>query len=294
MDEQTDIGGSYRLDTRDGRPALIGDPNGQWVSRGRLQGALRELSALRAQLAECYRLSGADPDGNDDAHLARYAVQEVRRLREEADETSAQLARAERERDDARTERVEALQRIGTLEKALADLIIDANRLCDRGLGGTYEDDCRLSLAKARHVLSPAFHAAPTPAPTAPVESEKPLSNLTSDPMIQACEKCQMRLHENMGTFLPGIRGSMAWRCAACHHIEGASGRMKREEVIRLRKARFEKPATHERCPSCGEVAELGRLMALRRDDGTRECLTCHVRLEAFAVSVAAAPVEER
>lgn len=200
MDEQTDIGGSYRLDTRDGRPALIGDPNGQWVSRGRLQGALRELSALRAQLAECYRLSGADPDGNDDAHLARYAVQEVRRLREEADETSAQLARAERERDDARTERVEALQRIGTLEKALADLIIDANRLCDRGLGGTYEDDCRLSLAKARHALSPERR----PAPPVPVRGSGPIA-------------ARARLLEALGVYA-ALVGEAQWksgyRCA--------------------------------------------------------------------------------
>lgn len=37
-------------------------------------------------LAECYRLTGADPDGNDDRALARYAVEEVGRLRREADE----------------------------------------------------------------------------------------------------------------------------------------------------------------------------------------------------------------
>ena len=41
---------------------------------------------LTAALAECYRLTGADPDGNDDRALAPYAVLEVTRLRDELDE----------------------------------------------------------------------------------------------------------------------------------------------------------------------------------------------------------------
>lgn len=32
-------------------------------------------------------------------------------------------------------------------------LIIDANRLCDRNLGGTYEDDCRRSIEAARAAI---------------------------------------------------------------------------------------------------------------------------------------------
>jgi hypothetical protein len=36
---------------------------------------------------------------------------------------------------------------------ALADLIQNANRLCDRNQGGTYEEDCRRSIARARAVL---------------------------------------------------------------------------------------------------------------------------------------------
>lgn len=53
-----------------------------------------------------------------------------------------------------------AAARIATLEQArdalrqaLQALIIDANRLCDRQLGGTYEDDCRRSIDKARTAL---------------------------------------------------------------------------------------------------------------------------------------------
>ncbi len=48
-----------------------------------------------------------------------------------------------------------------------------------------------------------------------------------------------MKLHENLGTFTPSVRGSMAWRCAACLPIEGPSGRLMREHIVMLRKARF-------------------------------------------------------
>lgn len=45
-----------------------------------------------------------------------------------------------------------------TLSAALDGLIINANRLCDRVLGGTYEEDCRRSISKARAALA-AFRA---------------------------------------------------------------------------------------------------------------------------------------
>lgn len=44
-----------------------------------------------AALAECYRLTGADPDGNEDWRLAPDAVGEVRRLRAEYDEACREL-----------------------------------------------------------------------------------------------------------------------------------------------------------------------------------------------------------
>jgi hypothetical protein len=53
-----------------------------------LQQAEAELSQVKAErdkhvqdLAECYRLSGADPDGKEDWRLAPEAVQEVRDMR---------------------------------------------------------------------------------------------------------------------------------------------------------------------------------------------------------------------
>jgi hypothetical protein len=37
---------------------------------------------------------------------------------------------------------------------ALKTLVIDANRLCDRNLGGTYEADCRRAIADARTAIA--------------------------------------------------------------------------------------------------------------------------------------------
>lgn len=53
---------------------------------GQYHECLIERDQLITQLAECYRLSGADPDGNEDWRLAPHAVEEVKRLREESDE----------------------------------------------------------------------------------------------------------------------------------------------------------------------------------------------------------------
>lgn len=50
------------------------------------------IKELENQLAECYRLSGADPDGDDDAMLAKSAVAEVKELRARYDVLESQLA----------------------------------------------------------------------------------------------------------------------------------------------------------------------------------------------------------
>ena len=56
-----------------------------------LQGRDQRIEELQKDLAECFRLSGADPDGNEDWRLAPDAVQEVRRLREESDAADSQV-----------------------------------------------------------------------------------------------------------------------------------------------------------------------------------------------------------
>ena len=50
-----------------------------------LPALVAEVERLRSELASCYRITGADPDGNDDAMLATKAVAAVRRLRASAD-----------------------------------------------------------------------------------------------------------------------------------------------------------------------------------------------------------------
>jgi hypothetical protein len=81
------------------RTALWDDPE-----RRLLRGLLAEVDRLTADLAECYRLTGADPDGNEDWRIARYAVVEVRALlqeltdaEDEVDRLTAEIERRDRE-----------------------------------------------------------------------------------------------------------------------------------------------------------------------------------------------------
>jgi len=80
-----------------------------------VDGILACIERLISNLAECYRLSGADPDGNEDWRLAIRAVEEVRRMRQEYDSLAGQYheslhlrAEMEEERDAARLQLDEA------------------------------------------------------------------------------------------------------------------------------------------------------------------------------------------
>lgn len=53
-----------------------------------LADARAQIDILTRALAECYRLTGADPDGNEDWRLAPQAVREVSRLRDDHDALS--------------------------------------------------------------------------------------------------------------------------------------------------------------------------------------------------------------
>lgn len=65
---------------------------------------------------------------------------------------------------------------LSVVVEALEQLRIDANRLCDRQLGGTYEDDCRRSLRKADAALQ---LVASTPQGTS--EGWQPIANAPKD-----------------------------------------------------------------------------------------------------------------
>ena len=80
------------------------------IDASEVRALVAEVRRLRAErrrhvaaLAECYRLTGADPDGHSDRALAPYAVREVGRLRDELDEVDeanvALLAELARYRD---------------------------------------------------------------------------------------------------------------------------------------------------------------------------------------------------
>lgn len=53
------------------------------------------IAELESWLAECYRQSGADPDGNEDWRLAHQAVGEVTHMRVELDEADERNAKLE-------------------------------------------------------------------------------------------------------------------------------------------------------------------------------------------------------
>jgi hypothetical protein len=75
-----------------------------------LADAQATIAALQAQLATCFKLSGADPDGNEDWRLAPHAVEEVTRLRNDCDELGDETG-ALREQLTRRTAELEAAKR---------------------------------------------------------------------------------------------------------------------------------------------------------------------------------------
>ena len=108
-----------RLRTTEQRLATLIEQDGmtkesnQFNYEKRLQ-AEAALAQREQELAECYRQSGADPDGNDNATLADHAVKEVTQLRRDSDAAEAELA---------------ALQtRLAQLEQEMRTAVTDASR----------------------------------------------------------------------------------------------------------------------------------------------------------------------
>lgn len=84
----------------------------------------RELNAALSNLAQCYLLTGADPDGNEDWRLAPYAVSEVARLRAEHDDLEQRITELESQRENWRMSSVcrELQAKCDELEKDKARL----------------------------------------------------------------------------------------------------------------------------------------------------------------------------
>ena len=79
------------------------------ISMVKAADAQATVEALQAQLATCFKLSGADPDGNEDWRLAPHAVEEVTRLRNDCDELGDETG-ALREQLAQRTAECDALK----------------------------------------------------------------------------------------------------------------------------------------------------------------------------------------
>ena len=71
----------------------------------------RDLSQAHAWLGECYAMTGADPDDNEDWRLAPHAVEEVQRL-------SRDLETARQERDAAQSNYDGACRTIALMHEA--------------------------------------------------------------------------------------------------------------------------------------------------------------------------------
>ena len=81
-------GANVAMSSHDGDPlAFLSADDGEFIAAARtdVPALVAEVERLRFLLAECFRITGADPDGNDDAMLAGKAVDAVRRLRASAD-----------------------------------------------------------------------------------------------------------------------------------------------------------------------------------------------------------------
>jgi hypothetical protein len=77
-----------------------------------------EIAWLREQLGQCFRLSGADPDGNENSRLAPRAVDAVRQLRQDYDQTC----------DEAEKLR----QRVAELERLLDQTHVESQGFFER------------------------------------------------------------------------------------------------------------------------------------------------------------------
>jgi predicted nucleic acid-binding Zn-ribbon protein len=99
------------------------------VDRARAEVEAQHAAALKAkdaELAEIYRLTGADPDGDEDWRLARMALAEMRRYRAETDAEAermdAEIATITGERDRQYDYNIEQIAKQAALEDEVARL----------------------------------------------------------------------------------------------------------------------------------------------------------------------------
>ena len=131
--ERADLAEAYMAGMRAACGQPPADPNGEPYRKGRFNFQYQEGFTLAKELLDVF-------------------ARRTDKAQERADVLSARLATSEQELKDW-TEQNAPSGWIDNIREALKELRINANRLCDRNLGGTYEEDCRRSIAKADAAL---------------------------------------------------------------------------------------------------------------------------------------------
>ena len=121
-----------RVYTIDGTKYVDGGAFSDWfdiqVERERI--LLARIAELHKDLADCFRLTGADPDGNEDWRLSRDAVKEVAAMRTDLDLAETRIA--ELEADAARYRWLRTATYLGG--ETLAVFVIDeASEIANKG-----------------------------------------------------------------------------------------------------------------------------------------------------------------
>lgn len=119
--------------------------------RGRAERAEAEVARHVTNLAECYRIAGADPDGNTDAVLARDAVRAVMDLRRDYDQACEDDHRL-------RGEIVKWLAEVRTL-RAIAVERKEQVEACEKRLTESQAEVARLRAAVNTEILDDADEA---------------------------------------------------------------------------------------------------------------------------------------
>jgi hypothetical protein len=158
------------------QPLLPPPPESKEATIARLT-ADRELHIK--MLAECFRLSGADPDGNEDWRLAGHAVDAVKHLREDYDAAGAEVEHQRGHKEEyaemleaaeaARDEALDVLRALVDAGKehqsydgfshACDPLIAQAERILSAGLP---VDGRRNDVGEQPHVPGAAEHQSPS------------------------------------------------------------------------------------------------------------------------------------
>lgn len=166
-----------------------------------------DYEKLEASLAECYRLTGADPDGDSDSMLAQHAVEEVRRLRGESDRAEGERDERILERDGYVVGKLRERARAETAEKQLVEV---------REL----EREREQWKTPLRELLQASMRVPGGSVELGRCQRQAEAALETSEPEGENCERCGGK-----GTVVGphGMTGLTDWPCPDCNSISSTS-----------------------------------------------------------------------